>query len=138
MSNYTYADLDSIDIKEDLNYYYEEVFLTKNKIFTYSNIEGFKSPYGYIVKKDSLFTGVGSNDLYFKFRAKIKVINKDEILLIDSLNRKGKLFRMIDKPTLDKFINFNAKYPRFEQQNIEYSQKFIDRSENYRLKFTKD
>jgi hypothetical protein len=139
MSNYTNSNLDSISKNEDYNYYYEEVFLTKNTLFTYSNIMGFMSPYSYVIRQDSLFIGLKTDSTNFKFKARVNKINKNELLLIDSLNRKGSLFRVLNEEfTLDKFINLKSKYPKFEQNNTEFSQGFIDRSEAYKLKFKKD
>ena len=139
MSNYTNSNLDSISENEDYNYYYEEVFLTKNTLFTYSNIMGFMSPYSYVIRQDSLFIGLKTDSTNFKFKARVNKINKNELLLIDSLNRKGSLFRVLNEEfTLDKFINLKSKYPKFEQNNTEFSQGFIDRSEEYKLKFKKD
>ncbi len=138
MSNYSNSNLDSISEIEDYNYYYEEVFLTKNTLYTYSNIMGFMSPYRYVIRQDSLFVGIKTDSTNFKFRARFNKINENELLLIDSLNRKGSLFRVLNEEfTLDKFINLKSKYPKFEQNNTEFSQGFIDRSEEYKLKFKK-
>ena len=139
MSNYTNSNLDSISENEDYNYYYEEVFVTKNTVYTYSNIMGFMSPYSYVVRQDSLFIGLKTDSTNFKFKARVNKINENELLLIDSLNRKGSLFRVLNEEfTLDKFINLKSKYPKFEHNNTEFSQGFIDRSEAYKLKFIKD
>ncbi|WP_157663330.1 hypothetical protein [Polaribacter sp. SA4-12] len=139
MSNYTNSNLDSISESEDSDFYYEEVFVTKNTVYTYSNMVGFSLPYEYIIREDSLFIGIKTDSTNFKFKARVNKINEYELLLIDSLNRKGSLFRVLNEEfTLDKFINLKSKYPKFEQNNTEFSQAFNYRSEAYKLKFKKD
>lgn len=124
--------IDSINFKSEINFGYDEIFLTDKKIFSYSNITGFNAPDEYFIKQDSLFISFLTGYDDFKFRAKIKIIDDNKFILTDSLNQKGVFCRIInEKNTLDKFISFESKYPEFHQKKQEYTQGFLDRSYIY-------
>ena len=123
--------MDSINNEDDINFYYEEVFLTDNVIYSYSNVQGFLSPYMYKLKKDSLSISYGINGEFFDYRGKVKTVDNNHFILINSENKEDHFFRLINvENSLDKFISFKDSInPVFEQKGTLFSQEFIYRSE---------
>lgn len=119
-------------VEKELQFIYQELYLSKNKIFCFDNHLGFKSPSYYKIKKDSLFMSFFSNR-DFEFLSKI-IYTNDKFTLV---NKKDSLhfFRLKNvKNTLDKFIIFKDSIFDFQQKETEFSQRFINRSEEYLLK----
>jgi hypothetical protein len=118
-------------VEKELQFAYQELYLSKNKIFCFDNYSGFKMPSYYKVKDDSLFLSFFSNK-DFEFLSKI-IYTDDKFSLV---NKKDSLhfFRLKNvKNTLDKFIIFKDSIFDFEQQGTGFSQGFIDRYEEYVL-----
>lgn len=118
-------------VEKELQFAYQELYLSKNQIFCFDNHLGFKIPSYYKIKEDSLFISFFSNK-NFEFLSKI-IYTDDKFSLV---NKKDSLhfFRLKNvKNTLEKFIIFKDSIFDFEQQGTEFSQGFIDRYEEYLL-----
>lgn len=119
------------EVEKEFSFVYQELYLSKNQIFYFDNHFGFKKPSYYKIKNDSLFMSFFSEKDY-DFVSKI-ILTNNKFSLIgtkDSLH----FFRLKNvKNTLDKFIISNDSILGFKQKGTEFSQGFIERSEEYLL-----
>lgn len=130
-TGYKYNGDDEALNKNPSNYVYEEFFLKENRVFQFQNILGYRSPYFYKIKNDTLFCSYNLKGDY-ESSGKIVILNKNKFYL-EVNNQKLYFFRLLNvKNTLSNFIrNKNKDDFVFEQKGTIYTQGFINRSKKY-------
>lgn len=121
-----------IDDSGVMEFYFEEDYVTEHNIFSYSNIYGFLPPFSYKISNDSLYVDIGMKSKLLDFRGTLRKLS-DTSFVIEQLNiKKDTFYRLKDtENTLDKFIVINDSLADLKQNNNQYTQAFLKRSENY-------
>ncbi|MFK8059322.1 MAG: hypothetical protein AB8B78_04440 [Polaribacter sp.] len=120
------------DGSKEINFIYQEVYFSKNQMFYFNNISGFRVPNFYKVKNDSLYMSFFLNKDYDFLSRIIYDDNNFSIIGMEDTIHFYKLKNV--KNTLDKFLIINDSISDFNQKGTEFTQGFINRSQKYYTK----
>lgn len=114
---------------KELDVIYQEIYFSNNQIFCFNSISGFRVPNYYKLQNDSLFISFFL-DKDYDFLSKI-IYENDNTFSISQIEDRVYFYRLKNvKYSLDKFLIINDSISDFYQKGTEFTQGFINRSQN--------
>lgn len=98
---YIYREIDERIVDKDRLIVYNEVYISKDTIFQYTQIAGLLSPQKYIIENDSLFLNEKKESNY---AGKIESVKSNEIVFSMNEYKDFSYFKIYDNITLEDLV----------------------------------